>query len=254
MRIVILTSGGVVASLTYNALVGQGFEISEIFKDIQFSKKLLIKKRIKKFGYFKVFGQLLFQTLVVKLLNIYYRKYLIELKDKFGVNSNWEKYTKSVVGINSDEAILAIKNSSPDLIVLAGTKVLSKRFLSNFQCPIVNVHVGITPKYRGVHGGYWALVNGDSQNLGVTVHFVDSGIDTGKVIRQVKVDVNSKDSFVTYGIKQLKAGVDLLAMVLNEYRSSNKFNTIETDKSQSKLYSHPTLFEYITNFVLKGVK
>ena len=149
---------------------------------------------------------------------------------------------------------MAIKNSSPDLIVLAGTKVLSKRFLSNFQCPIVNVHVGITPKYRGVHGGYWALVNGDSQNLGVTVHFVDSGIDTGKVIRQVKVDVNSKDSFVTYGIKQLKAGVDLLAMVLNEYRSSNKFNTIETDKSQSKLYSHQTLFEYITNFVLKGVK
>ena len=41
------------------------------------------------------------------------------------------------------------------------------------------MHAGITPQYRGVHGGYWAVVNNDPEHCGVTIHFVDKGIDTG---------------------------------------------------------------------------
>jgi methionyl-tRNA formyltransferase len=45
-----------------------------------------------------------------------------------------------------------------------------QRKYSSINSKFVNIHVGITPKYRGVHGTYWALVNNDVENSGVTVH------------------------------------------------------------------------------------
>jgi folate-dependent phosphoribosylglycinamide formyltransferase PurN len=72
-----------------------------------------------------------------------------------------------------------LKAINPDLVIVNGTRIISKKVLSSINSKFVNIHVGITPKYRGVHGTYWALVNNDVENSGVTVHFVDEGIDTG---------------------------------------------------------------------------
>jgi methionyl-tRNA formyltransferase len=44
------------------------------------------------------------------------------------------------------------------------------------------VHAGITPRYRGTHGGYWVLLNNDPGHCGVTIHLVDPGIDTGSIV------------------------------------------------------------------------
>ena len=46
-------------------------------------------------------------------------------------------------------------------MVVNGTRILSRRMLESIDAVFLNMHVGITPKYRGVHGGYWALANGD---------------------------------------------------------------------------------------------
>jgi folate-dependent phosphoribosylglycinamide formyltransferase PurN len=254
MKIIILTSGGDVASLSYNALIKKGVHVSEVIQDIEFNKWLLIKKRIKKFGYSKVMGQLLFQTMIVKFLNFRYAPYIKELKTQYGISDLWKTNTIKVRGINSEESINIIQKINPELILLAGTKILSKNFLSHFNCPIINVHVGVTPKYRGVHGGYWALVNKDSQNLGVTVHFVDAGIDTGGVIKQSIVSMSAKDSFVTYGLKQLKQGVEDLTDVVIEYLNTTDIKLKKTKSYDSKLYSHPTAWEYLINLILKGVK
>jgi folate-dependent phosphoribosylglycinamide formyltransferase PurN len=66
-----------------------------------------------------------------------------------------------------------LKAINPDLVIVNGTRIISKKVLSSINSKFVNIHVGITPKYRGVHGTYWALVNNDVENSGVTVHFVD---------------------------------------------------------------------------------
>ena len=47
-------------------------------------------------------------------------------------------------------------------------------------CPVINMHAGITLRYRGVHGGYWALAEQHPEWVGTTVHLVDPGIDTGR--------------------------------------------------------------------------
>ena len=49
-------------------------------------------------------------------------------------------------------------------MILNGTRIVSKKVISSIGCLFINTHCGITPKYRGVHGGYWAIYNNDLNN------------------------------------------------------------------------------------------
>ena len=86
----------------------------------------------------------------------------------------------------------------PTLVVVHGTRIIASRVLESLGCPAVNVHAGITPRYRGVHGGYWALAEGHPEWVGTTVHLVDPGIDTGAILAQATFDVTDEDTIATY--------------------------------------------------------
>ncbi len=79
----------------------------------------------------------------------------------------------------------------PDLVVLAGfMRVLAPSFVARFR--IVNTHPALLPAHPGAHAIRDALAAGDT-HTGVTVHWVDDGVDTGPVIAQVQVPVESGD-------------------------------------------------------------
>jgi methionyl-tRNA formyltransferase len=132
----------------------------------------------------------------------------------------------------------------PDVVVLAGTRILGKRILSSVPCPIVNIHAGITPLYRGVHGAYWALVDRRPDLCGVTVHRVDEGIDTGNVLAQVLIDPTKEDNFASYPWLQMGAGLTLLTALLPRIAAGENIKFIPLS-SQSKLRHHPTIWGYL---------
>jgi phosphoribosylglycinamide formyltransferase-1 len=75
------------------------------------------------------------------------------------------------------------------LIVLAGfMELLSERFLESFPGAVKNVHPSLLPDYPGMHAIEQALAHGEKR-FGVTVHFVDAGIDTGQIISKDWVDL-----------------------------------------------------------------
>ncbi|WP_375492652.1 phosphoribosylglycinamide formyltransferase [uncultured Jatrophihabitans sp.] len=79
----------------------------------------------------------------------------------------------------------------PDLVVLAGfMRVLAPSFVARFR--IVNTHPALLPAHPGAHAIRDALAAGDAYT-GVTVHWVDDGVDTGPVIAQVEVPVEAGD-------------------------------------------------------------
>ena len=87
-----------------------------------------------------------------------------------------------------------LKQNNINLICLAGfMKILSKSFIKNFKGKILNIHPSLLPKYKGLNTHEKAIKNKDKYS-GCTVHFVNSRLDSGKIINQKKVKINKFDT------------------------------------------------------------
>ena len=82
--------------------------------------------------------------------------------------------------------IETIRRLRPKVVLLNGCRIVKPEILKAIDCPVLNYHAGISPQYRGMNGGYWALASGDAGNFGTTVHLVDPGVDTGDILYQVR--------------------------------------------------------------------
>jgi len=97
--------------------------------------------------------------------------------------------------IEMEEAILnQLKEWEVDTIVLAGyMRIIGSTLLSAYKQNIINIHPSLLPKYRGVDALGQALANHDTL-LGITVHYVDEGVDTGSIIKQLEFVVGKDES------------------------------------------------------------
>jgi methionyl-tRNA formyltransferase len=174
------------------------------------------------------------------------------IKNKLNEKEIPEEKIIKVSSINDLDTINILQSNTPDMIIVSGTRIISKQILESVSIPFINIHAGITPKYRGVHGMYWALVNNDIENAGVTVHFVDKGIDTGQIIKQKKIVHTSQDNFVTYPLLQLFEGLEILRQAIYEY-FNGELKQID-NRLESRLWYHPTIWQYLYYRFTTGIK
>ncbi|MDB2428444.1 phosphoribosylglycinamide formyltransferase [Candidatus Pelagibacter bacterium] len=96
--------------------------------------------------------------------------------------------------LSEKKIIDELKKNNINLICLAGfMKILSKSFIRNFKGKILNIHPSLLPKYKGLNTHEKAIKNKDKYS-GCTVHFVNSRLDSGKIINQKKVKINKFDT------------------------------------------------------------
>ena len=97
--------------------------------------------------------------------------------------------------INTEKKIISeMKNKNIKLICLAGfMKILSKNFIRSFKGKILNIHPSLLPKYKGLNTHKRAISNKEKYS-GCTVHFVNSKLDSGKIILQKKVKITSGET------------------------------------------------------------
>ncbi len=92
------------------------------------------------------------------------------------------------------EIIAELSRYDIDLICLAGyMRIISPELLRKYPHKIINIHPTLLPKYPGLHVHEKVLAAGEKES-GCTVHFVDEGVDTGKIIKQRKVPVLPEDT------------------------------------------------------------
>ena len=154
--------------------------------------------------------------------------------------------------MNSSACTDWLRAEQPDVVILNGTRIVSHAVLTCCQATFLNTHCGITPKYRGVHGGYWAFASGDAAHAGVTVHVVDSGIDTGGVIYQGIIERDEADNFCSYPVRQYLVGIPLMLKALREV--ANGSLRTRDNELPSQLWFHPTVWQYFYGRFVKGVK
>ncbi|MGF1649090.1 MAG: formyl transferase [Hyphomicrobiaceae bacterium] len=121
----------------------------------------------------------------------------------------------AISSVNGEDARRALAALQPVVVAVYGTRLIGARTLAAVPAPFVNYHAGLTPTYRGQHPGYWALASGDPSGAGVTVHLVDTGVDTGRVLAQAHVPLDPcTDTIMTYQWVQLPVGLALLEQIL----------------------------------------
>lgn len=242
--IVLLAGKGMSTNILYRALQ-KNFTITAIILEEPVSKRVFLKRRIQKLGIGKVLGQILFQLFTVNFLNLISGGRKKEILKQFELNGEALPFEKiiPVVSVNDNSCMQILQRLDPQLVIVNGTRIIKEEILQSISAKFINLHAGITPMYRGVHGAYWALVNNDPQNCGVTVHLVDKGIDTGAVISQKTISISVQDNFVTYPLLQLAEGIPLMKQAIEDVLNDRL--TLKPITGESRLWYHPTIWQYI---------
>jgi phosphoribosylglycinamide formyltransferase 1 len=96
--------------------------------------------------------------------------------------------------INEPKHAEEISALHPDLLACYGSSLIRGPLLSRFEGRFVNIHLGLSPYYRGSGTNFWPLVRGEPEFVGATFMHIDAGIDTGKVIHQIRARIFPGDT------------------------------------------------------------
>lgn len=241
-------------NVIYNSLKDD-FKIEKVILEERVPRNRVLRRRSKKLGLLRVLGQTLFRLIVVPCLKATSKGHILEIKSRFTLSDlPVDKYKViNVISANSEETIAALKELDPDIVVINGTRIIKSNVLDCTAATFINMHAGITPLYRGVHGAYWALFEENTDACGVTVHLVNTGIDTGGILEQGLIERTGKDNFVTYPLLQLVTGLPLLKKAIKDILN-NRIEIKPRPAGKSRLWSHPTLWGYIWHRFCHGVK
>ncbi len=254
IKILLLATACDLTNIIYTRL-SKEFNISKVIIEQNSSKKTILIRRIKKLGILNVIGQVLFLILIAKPQRFFSSKRKIEILENAGL-SEQEIPTSEinyVISVNDLATIQLIQKENPDLIIVNGTRIISSEVINSTKARFINIHAGITPLYRGVHGAYWAMAMGDKENCGVTIHYIDKGIDTGGILAQGIITSSKKDNFNTYPYLQFSTGANLFAEVIQKFNDGVLYEK-QAPKGLSKLWYHPTLWQYLFYRITKGTK
>ncbi|MFV0297518.1 MAG: formyl transferase [Hyphomicrobiaceae bacterium] len=156
-----------------------------------------------------------------------------------------------VRSVNSEDCRTLLRNLRPKVVAVYGTRIIKPATLECIPAPFINYHAGINPKYRGQHPAYWALSDGDRENAGITIHLVDSGVDTGGVLYQRQVHFEREDTLLTYQWVQISSAIPLFLQAIAEARE-NRMCVIPVDLP-SRQYFPPTFGQYLRHGLTVGV-
>jgi len=137
--------------------------------------------------------------------------------------------------INNPKIFEQIKKINPDAVIVFGSSIIRDPLLSLIKSRAFNIHLGISPQYRGSATNFWAIYNNDFHNIGVTIHFIDQGIDSGDIIHQGRVNIDMIDTPHTLGCKAIIKGGELIMKILQELKENKLVAQIQ-NRAEGKLY------------------
>ncbi|GAK54645.1 methionyl-tRNA formyltransferase [Candidatus Moduliflexus flocculans] len=153
--------------------------------------------------------------------------------------------------INTPEMLALLHEFQPDLILSCRYDYIFKP--TAIQIPrlgILNIHPGVLPMYRGVLSPLQALLNND-QRLGVTVHWINAGIDTGNILNILYLDQDAKKSVFDYYIALYQLGIQYVLELLPHLKEKGNL-PMGTPQGEGHYYSYPPKEEF-ANFAAKGI-
>ena len=114
-------------------------------------------------------------------------------------------------GSNNARELERMRALAPDVVLVFGTSLLKQPLIDMFPRRIINIHLGLSPYYRGAGTNFWPLVNGEPEYCGATIHFLDAGVDSGPIIAHARPAIARGDGPHDVGNKAIVAAAGALA-------------------------------------------
>ena len=227
MKVVVLASGGTPTNILVNYLDDAGIPPVAVLIEPSQSRRALLRGRARRLGRRAVFGQALFMALVLPVLRRRGASRLSYLRKVHRLRADplLPNRVTSIRTVNAPETRELLKKLAPDAVVLSGTRIVKPDTLLAAGAPVLNIHAGITPQFRGVHGGYWAL----------------------------RTAPESDDSFVTYPLVQLAEALPVLVDTLTTLDRVGTLPEPVPTEGPGQQWYHPTLGQYLAG-IRRGVR
>tara|TARA_Y100000816_G_C26101312_1_gene583761 strand:- start:2034 stop:2846 length:813 start_codon:yes stop_codon:yes gene_type:complete len=119
--------------------------------------------------------------------------------------------------INSTHVVEKIIKLNPDLIVCYGSSIIKSDLIERFKNKFLNVHLGLSPYYRGSGTNVWPIINNELFMIGATFMYIDSGIDTGQIIHQFRAEILEGDNCHTIGNRVIKKMSNVYSKIIIEF-------------------------------------
>lgn len=138
--------------------------------------------------------------------------------------------------LNAHDTLGWLESAAPDAVVVYGTNLIKLPLLGRWPGRMVNMHLGLSPYYRGTATNFYPLVNGEPHKVGVTIHLIDAGIDSGPIFAHVRPEIVAGDRPHTIGCKTILAGIEGMVRVLELISANAITATPQWSEPTSRLY------------------
>jgi hypothetical protein len=137
-----------------------------------------------------------------------------------------------VSNINDPAVVRLTSELSPDLIAVFGTSLIRGDLLQRGRIGMINLHGGLSPHYRGADCTFWALYNGEPDQIGCTLHFIDCGIDTGRIVAHVRPAVREGDDELTLFWRAVQDSTTAFLELLDRIEAGQQLGQPQRDKGR----------------------
>jgi len=139
---------------------------------------------------------------------------------------------REVPHINHPQVIQLADKLKPDLIAVFGTSLIRGELLHKGRLGMVNLHGGLSPEYRGSDCTFWALYNREPEKIGCTIHYIDAGIDTGRLIAHVSPELHANDDELTLFWRAVKESAKVYAELVGLLANGEKVGAPQPGKGR----------------------
>lgn len=150
-----------------------------------------------------------------------------------GMEDRSQPYRVVKGAINDIEVIEHILGLQPDLLVCYGSSLIKGQLLEQFEGRFLNVHLGLSPYYRGSGTNIWPMINDELDMIGATFMHIDAGIDTGRIIHQIRAEILLGDSPHSIGNRLIRKMTGVYADLIANF---DRLHDEKQPQSEGRLY------------------
>lgn len=138
--------------------------------------------------------------------------------------------------LNTESTLRFLNGARVDTVAVFGTNLIKRPLIDRWPGRMINMHLGLSPYYRGTATNFYPLLNEEPEYVGATIHLIDPGIDSGPILKHARPDIVESDRPHTIGCKAIVAGVRAMIDVLERLEASRLNPVAQWKVPNPKLY------------------